>query len=48
MAYSKELIEQFKVAYKARFGVLLTDDEAADELRELSELVRLTTEVKTR
>lgn len=46
MAYSNELIEQFKTAYQAKFGVMLTDDEAVEELRELAELVRLTTEVK--
>ncbi len=41
MAFSKELIEQFKAAYKSQFGVMLTDEEAIDELKELAELVRV-------
>lgn len=42
MAYGTELIEQFKAAYASQFGVMLTEEEAVEELRELAELVRLT------
>lgn len=41
MAFSKELIEQFRAAYKSQFGVMLTDEETIDELKGLAELVRL-------
>lgn len=41
MAYSKQLIEQFKSAYKAKHDVMLSDEGAIEELRELAELIRL-------
>lgn len=42
MAYSSILIEQFKAAYCSQFGVMLTDEEAIEELHELAELVKIT------
>lgn len=42
MSLSKELIEQFQALYLAKFGEEISSAAAEQELKELAELVRIT------
>lgn len=46
MALSKALIGQFKALHLARYGEQISDENAEIKLKELAELVRITTPVK--
>lgn len=43
MALSKVLVERFKALHLARYGEQISDEDAETQLKELAELVRITT-----
>ncbi len=43
MSLSKELVERFQATYVTKYGEVISFSEAVSQLKELAELVRLTT-----
>jgi hypothetical protein len=46
MTLSNELVERFQAIYVNKFGKVIGYSEAESELKELAELVRLTSEMQ--